>query len=380
MFKYNEVTTLHLELTDKCNANCPMCPRSLNGAFLNPNLRLTELTLENIKAILPIDFIQQLQFVYLCGNFGDPIMACDTYEILSYFREVNSNIKLAMFSNASARDSNWWGKLGKLLSRPGDFVRFSIDGLEDTNHLYRQNTKWSRIMTNAKSYIAAGGVAFWDYLVFEHNYHQIEQASCLAKDLGFKEFYTKYSSRFVNDSGKLTIESFPVYNDQGIFQRVLRPLPENYLDHKFSDKKFPEQIYPVSRNQIIPWSPDPRSSEYSASFLKECVSCQAKDNHEIYISSEGFVLPCCWTAFAIRSTIEAEHINQLRGYVLDQGLDTFSIFKNSLQTIIESNFFQKTLVEGWQQTDPKSGQIMLCQKFCGKSSLVKKEFSNSKIL
>jgi hypothetical protein len=44
--------------------------------------------------------------------------------------------------------------------------------LEDTNHLYRENVEWKKIMENARAFISAGGTAHWDMLIFDHNKHQ----------------------------------------------------------------------------------------------------------------------------------------------------------------------------------------------------------------
>ena len=42
-----------------------------------------------------------------------------------------------------------------------------------------------------KSFIGAGGAAQWEYLVFKHNQHQVDDAKKLAIELGFKGFYAK---------------------------------------------------------------------------------------------------------------------------------------------------------------------------------------------
>ena len=39
-------------------------------------------------------------------------------------------------------------------------------------------------MNAMKWYIKAGGVARWEFLVFKHNQHQIEEARQLANELG----------------------------------------------------------------------------------------------------------------------------------------------------------------------------------------------------
>ena len=74
-------------------------------------------------------------------------------------------------------------------------VVWGIDGLEDTNHIYRVGAKWEKIINNAKAFIDAGGIASWQFIEFEHNKHQIEEAKQLAKELGFKEFRLVSSTR-----------------------------------------------------------------------------------------------------------------------------------------------------------------------------------------
>ncbi len=177
---YDEIKIVHLELTAKCNAACPMCGRNWYGGPDIRTLPKGELGLDDIKKILPSNFIKQLNHLYICGNHGDPLMAKDTLEILTYIRNINPRMSLGMHSNASGRSKEWWAKLGKLLSHEHDYCRFSIDGLEDTNHLYRRNTNWKKIMESSESFIANGGKAIWEYLIFKHNQHQLVQAKELA--------------------------------------------------------------------------------------------------------------------------------------------------------------------------------------------------------
>ena len=73
---------------------------------------------------------------------------------------------------------------------------FGIDGLEDTNHIYRQGTVFKQIIRNVKAFIQAGGRAQWDFIVFKHNEHQVEKAGELSKKLGFEIFSIKRSNRF----------------------------------------------------------------------------------------------------------------------------------------------------------------------------------------
>lgn len=108
--------------------------------------------------------------------------------------------------------------MGKILSGPLDYVVFSIDGLEDTNHIYRRNTNFKKIMDNARAYIETGASAHWDMLVFEHNKHQVQQCRDMAMELGFNWFRSKTTDRW---------DIYP--------QDTLRPT-DPYEDKNYSDQ------------------------------------------------------------------------------------------------------------------------------------------------
>ena len=74
--------------------------------------------------------------------------------------------------------------------------------------MYRVNSNFKTIMKNAKAFINAGGNARWDYLIFDHNEHQIDEAKVLAKKLGFSEIiFKKTAIRFVLGKDTRSYES-----------------------------------------------------------------------------------------------------------------------------------------------------------------------------
>ena len=92
IYKYEDVRAIHLEITEKCQAACPMCDRNIHGGKDNPNLGMHELSLLDIQTMMPPDFVKQLERIYMCGNFGDPIVAKDTLEVFQYFRSQKERI------------------------------------------------------------------------------------------------------------------------------------------------------------------------------------------------------------------------------------------------------------------------------------------------
>ena len=111
MYNLKDIKDVHFEITSKCQAKCPMCPRRIAGGPLNPFIKLDEVSLETFKKWFPESFIKQLNSMFMCGNLGDPIISKDTLEIYQYLREVNPNISLAMHTNGSAREPAWWEKI-----------------------------------------------------------------------------------------------------------------------------------------------------------------------------------------------------------------------------------------------------------------------------
>ena len=132
----------------------------------------------------------------MCGNLGDPIVARDTLEIFKYFREHNPKMWLSMNTNAGAKSVAWWEELASVINKKGAVI-FSVDGLRDTNHLYRQGVNWDNVERNMQAFINAGGRARWDFLIFEHNQHQVEEAEELATTGGCEKFMKKKTGRFI---------------------------------------------------------------------------------------------------------------------------------------------------------------------------------------
>lgn len=184
---------MHLEPTDVCQAACPLCARERDPAFNKSNRH--HLTISQIQKHFTDTDIKNLDKMFMCGNYGDPAAGSYTLDIYRYFREINPAITLGMNSNGAIQTTHWWEKLGRLLNQPKDYCVFSIDGLANTNHIYRRNVNWDNLIANAQAFIDAGGSAHWDMLVYKHNQHQVDACEQLARDMGFTWFRAKVSKR-----------------------------------------------------------------------------------------------------------------------------------------------------------------------------------------
>ena len=254
-----DIKLIDLEATTVCNAKCPQCSRE-DSSLYNDSTDRAELTLEKCKQVFTPEIIKNLDKMFMCGTFGDPAANPDTLEIFKYFREINPNITLGMNTNGSIRSTSWWTQIGELFTKMEDYVVFSLDGLEDTNHIYRIGVNFNKAMQNAEAFIKASGNAHWDMLVFAHNEHQIEEAEQLAKSKGFKWFRCKVSKRFVTK-------------------------PVEGLDP------------PLHFNL-----PNIKESEY--------ISCKAVREKSVYVSAKGIVYPCSWIGSLENNNID-DYLSEL---------------------------------------------------------------------
>jgi len=376
LYHYNDIKTIHLEVTERCNLSCPMCARNINGGETNPWIHDAELSLEDIKKIFPNEFIQQLNHMYMCGNFGDPIVAKDTLEIFRHFRSMNSDILLSMNTHGSARQESWWVELASILGDKG-YVIFSIDGLDDTNDLYRRGSDFTRIMKNAKAFIEAGGNAHWEYLVFAHNEHQVDRARDLAETMGFTKFQLKKSARFfssVSGSIKDTITGVDKKQRELKLQAPTNPEYRNAAVEELNGAGIVKQNVklPTTKQEILNlirpeiFHKDMARKSASEKLLDSVnIKCKVKEEKSLYVTAEGILQPCCWVAGQMYNWYNTPKGSQIWKLINVVGKDSLNALNNSIEHIVMGEYFQKLISDSWTKPSCAEGKLQVCSKICG---------------
>ena len=344
MYRYQDIKTIHLEVTQNCQASCPMCDRNMNGKGINPHINLDELSLLDCVDIFPPEFIKQLDTMYMCGNLGDPIVAKDTLEIFQYFRSHNPNMWLSMNTNAGAKNEEWWRQLAEVFGRMGAVI-FSVDGLRDTNHLYRQGVVWDNVERNMRAFIDAGGRARWDYLIFEHNQHQVEEAEALAADWGCEKFMKKKTGRFITQDSKKK-ESHQAVNRKGKQTQELKKPDEKYLNKA------------LSKQDVIINKYGTMDAYYDAA----PIVCKVKKENSLFITAEGLALPCCWTAGRMYKWWHKDpKVEQIWDFIPDKSiLDA----RKGLSKVFDSGIFED-IQNSWSKPSCAAGKLKVCSMKCG---------------
>lgn len=356
--KSDGITGLHLELTTKCNAMCPMCNRNFKGR-VRKNLKMAELSLDDCKKILDKDFLCSLKLISMCGVFGDPINNKDLFNIIDYIYSINSNIIINIYTNGSLYNSKWWKELAQKLKNGR--VIFGIDGLEGVSELHRCNTDFNKVIENAKTFIDAGGKAQWDYIVFKHNEHQVEAARKLSEKLGFCDFQVKKTSRFFKtlyetddslDSTILEYGKHPVFDSKGNIKYYIE-LPENKSYRNNTEDDIFEKI---------------KNNETFNNYLdKVSIDCQAIKTKGIFISALGEVFPCCTiyqqvcygSIFGVNDELELNEYKIYKKYDL-------SAFNHSINEIVSCGFFEE-IKKSFNKKSVLDGKCKSCSRACGKN-------------
>lgn len=302
------INSIWLDMTNWCNASCPMCARfDAHGNLLTQFVNSTHTSLETIKNGIGEEILSKIKLFWSCGVYGDALMNPECFEIFEYVRNLNPNCLLELHTNGGIRDEKFWQKLAKINVK----VVFGIDGLEDTNHLYRRGVKWNKLINNINCFISHGGWAEWKFLIFKHNQHQVNDAIKLAKKLNFTKFRPLISNRWELYGRKIKINDY-----------LLEPPDIN--DNKFKDE------YNFKK---MPFFPFDKPEDFNDKKPFNSITCRAHDyygRNEVFIKSNGIVYPCCMLD-------NVEYSDELSN--IDNKLMNINYTK--LKDILSNNYFKR---------------------------------------
>lgn len=324
---------IQIDHTSRCNLRCAQCARTDNSwseLLENKNL---DLQLDDYKLLLE-PFRENHISLFHCGNYGDALASPTFDETFSYSLS-KKPLKITVATNGSLRSPGWWTDFAK---QGGDRLKvtFAIDGLEDTNAIYREGANWTRLMDNASAFIAAGGHARWDFIEFEHNYHQIDDARELAARMGFEKFNVKYTARFASQgrvSEKTQKGLLLQDRNENINQKSLKQITQTYSSFEEYTQKTP-------------------------------ISCKTKAENKIFVDMHMRLWPCCWFGAPLYFTKKNR-----QKIDFDYLVDLYGADFNNLRTkgwaVLEHDFFKNYLEKSWLSPDATYKRIYTCGRTCG---------------
>ena len=337
----SDIKTVHIELTDKCQAQCPMCARNYHGGATRPFIRNGDMSFDQFKEWFPRDFLAQLENFYSCGNYGDPAFASDCLEIYAYVRECNPNVRLAIHTNGGMRNPAWWTKLAQYNIE----VIFAVDGFKGKHELYRKNTKFDKVIENLRAFVDAGGNASVDSLVFAHNELEADLLEDYLLNLGVRKVNFVSTTRFYE------MTEYEVQDNDGNLEYTIAPAQTDRF------KRTPNK----SLNMLV----DKEVRDAAIATAKIEPKCVTEKG--IYVDPYGNIFPCCWIGGdyleqPIEEKLPIHYLRNLSVSNTKEILKTVGV-PNCHDGVLDStqNLFEK-LPDYWQGKD----KCLTCTRQCSK--------------
>lgn len=310
------IQALDLESTTFCNLRCPECVRE--NKWVQNYLNTTHMTRAECEMWFDPEELTSLNEIKFCGAIDESAANPHLFDIIDYFNE-NFDVFIDIRTNGSLKSKDWWATLASKMQKNDSRVVFAIDGLEGTSEIYRKGSRFKKVIENAQAFIDAGGNAEWQFIEFSHNLQDLIPCRDMSREMGFKHFRLITSTRedtaveHVNDGKELLVESYQ----------------------------------------------------------KTEIRCENQDNgmgHRILVNSSGIVTPCCFINGRIPHYMSSRNFkyddNVWEKIMYDNGgLKSISLYNNSLNDILEGQFFAD-IQNSWDN-DP----IPRCAEVCGSCNL-----------
>lgn len=323
-------TKIQFELSTVCNALCLGCVRT-DASFTQSKFSIPSgsyIDIEQIFKLLKSDAMKTVTALEFCGTIDEPLVHPNFLELLE---GLDKRYTIYIHTNGGLRTPTYYTKLAQILHTFSEYeMLFSLDGLENTNHLYRQNVDWYKCIENAQAFINAGGNAIWQFIVFPWNQHQTIEAKQYAKQLGFKKFAIRHDRSFIKD--------WPI---------------EKINEQK---EKAPLTDYVTSKNIY----------ERVAGKENNFIKCNNKSKGMYFVSYDAKLWPCCFlpnTLLGVDKTVVDELVNRI---FKNYGEDFNNLHKYSADTILKHEFYTNDLVASWENElgVGKADKILRCVETC----------------
>jgi sulfatase maturation enzyme AslB (radical SAM superfamily) len=298
---YNQIDIIEFDINTTCNAFCPSCARHVvydNELMRNPFVKFNEsLPKEIIEKVMQCELLSEDVGIDFVGLLGEPVAHNDILEIIDIVFHYRPNAFINLHTNGGLRTKNFFKELASKFPKHNEsIVKFSIDGLKDTNHLYRRGVIWEKVMENIKTFVDAGGKAQWKYIIFPWNEHQVQEAKQLSKEIGLSKFKTT-TDRSPKDTAKYI----------------------KAADVNYSTKQ------PIMEVQNV----------YST--IQRKINDRCFSRKSIYVNVSGHVVPCCMINGGL---VDSRFLEETKNFIYNEQYNWNNLENYSLADIMNNSWWQ----------------------------------------
>ena len=329
----SDIRLVDLAITSVCNATCMDCARwwqHQGRIFHNPldTHRNHHWPWRDLCGHLSV--LTHVDRVIICGNAGDPMSHPNIVEACQWMCQRWSDVWIEIDTNGSLGKDDTYRGLADLGGRVT--FRFAVDGLADTNHIYRRGVPWHRVEHNILLWHSLGGDAVLKTIDFPWNQHQRADIKAWALGMGWQH---RVDPRWSPDWDHLII-SHPEDKPRAWRWRI--------TEH--------QEWKPSVEKQILDWISRGRPMR------PECKS----HGDWLYINHDHRVWPCCYWANSsyVEWLVQKKHLEHVQRVAHP---DWNCLDHRPLTEIIRHPIFQG-IERLWQGSDVDSTSS-LCMHNCG---------------
>ena len=347
------IRELQIEITNYCQARCPECAREKDHLkkdkkpespyYYELNTKYT--TISQFKSWFDKDDWQGLHLIDFCGNYDEPTTNPDLLEIIDWILGsdlFSKELVVSIATNGGTRSTQFWKDMAKLCEKYRKNsthsrlrVVWGIDGLEDTNHLYRRNVVWKKVEDNFRAFLSSGGYGYWQFIYFKHNEHQEKEVEQRSIDEGFAGM--KWRGGQAHEYSKTEIKPMDIGKFKGK-EKIDATHIQTIVDSNTVDKDtIIDSLEALGHDKWV--VRDALKENVQKKKVEHTISCKAMLGQErkeewsrLYVTYHGWVIPCCWWG------TQLELNNVYKNYSKDTDSHKLN-GKNSVQDILDSPWF-----------------------------------------
>ena len=202
--EYQKTQWLNVDISYRCILGCSACmrniledPKKKNSDslqyFKNKLNQSDDISVLDLQKLA--DFFPKISF---CGGLSDPVFHSQFIDLLKTTNDLPNQFRV----HTAAQQKNLdWYKSAFLANKKVEWI-FGIDGLEDTSPMYRKRQDTGLMLQAMKLCSSMGLKTEWQFIVFDHNSHQINKAKEICEE-NYINLRLHYSRR--NLSGKFVL-------------------------------------------------------------------------------------------------------------------------------------------------------------------------------
>lgn len=334
--------TLQFEISSICNLKCFGCTRvdNTNYEVADTIPKNVVLDLDIFKKIIDNSLVEKhVNKIQFCGTLDEPTSHPQFLDMLRY---AAGKYHISIHSNCSVRTPKYWQEMANILKDHSHSLLANIDGLEDTNHIYRRGANWNKIVENITAFLDNGGNGRWQMLIFPWNEHQVDDIKAYAAGLGFHSFKARHNRS---------------------------ELPNFSKDWSPLSKKSYQEVYTEFLQKH-----DRDSKKYGY------IDCKYQQDKTYFISFDGKLWPCCFLSSTRFDPEQKEMRRKKEERYSHYGENWNCLYTHSIDEIIDTEFYKNDLVKSFSNTKHGTGRfdrIFRCTSTCTQVSSTHNPFNEA---